>query len=159
MGTDNTVESLKVRRYRLYMKSWLVKLLGGLTLAFGILLFLATYKDVIPFYTDSMSSKIESLWKRDMVRLVQAQTLPKEWGDIGEVIMNPVSPKAKEWASQIEVPVGLHKGGQHRLEIFFDEWKDEQGQFGVVIQYSLIHIPSKNTIWEGGRTLVLSENK
>jgi hypothetical protein len=93
-----------------------------------------------------------------LVRLVQAQSLPKEWADIAEVKLNAVSPKAKEWASKIEVPIGTHKGGNHRLEIFFDEWKDEQGQYGAIIQYSLIHIPTNNTIWEGGRTLVLSES-
>lgn len=94
-----------------------------------------------------------------MVRLVQGQNLPKEWADIKEVKLNPVSPKAKEWAKKIEIPVGVHANGQHRLEIFFDEWKDETGQFGAILQYSLIHIPTNNTVWEGGRTLVLSDQK
>lgn len=141
------------------MASWLWKILGALTLVFGGLLFWATYKDVLPFYSsDATAMRIESLWKRDLVRLVQAQSLPKEWSDIKEVKLNPVSEKSKEWAQNLQVPIGVKPQGQHRLEIFFDEWKDETGQFGAVIQYSLIHIPSNNTIWEGGRTLVLSED-
>lgn len=103
--------------------------------------------------------KFEKQWADDVAQLEASPKLPKPWFDVREVELIGGTPESRGWLKEIHIPVVVKKpDGQHKLEVLIVPW-EEDGKTGVMIQYNLVDLKSKNMIYELGRTLVLSEPK
>lgn len=103
--------------------------------------------------------KFERQWADDVAQLEASPKLPKPWFDVSEVEVFGGTPESKGWLRQIQIPVvQKNPNGQHKLEVLIVPWQ-EGGESGVMIQYNLVNLKTKNMIYELGRTLILSEAK
>lgn len=132
------------------------KVIGGVIILFAVIIAVYSYKDVIPFYTNSPEQKLESLWKRDIINLIGSKALPEAFFKAKDIKYSYGTPEAREWLSKIEIPLKKNPEGTHRMEVFIDRWA--QGtDFGAMIQYQLINLSTNDTEWELGRTLTLGK--
>lgn len=103
--------------------------------------------------------KFEKQWADDVAQLEASPKLPKPWFDVKEVEVFGGDPASRGWLKEIHIPVGQkNPEGQHKLEVLVVPW-EEGGKAGVMIQYNLVDLKTKNMIYELGRTLILSEGK
>lgn len=140
----------------------MTKIIGITVFVFGLIAIMATYEDLIPFYSDNQNEKVEVLWKQDMELLVKSNSLPKQFVEISEIVLYPLSQGTKKLIENISIPITKKETGKFKLEITLDDWKDIEGaktEHGIMIQYNLINKESGNTVWELGRTLVLEATK
>lgn len=104
--------------------------------------------------------RFERQWADDVAQLEASPKLPKPWFDVAEVEVFGGTPESKGWLRQIHIPVEAKnpKSGKYKLEVLVVPW-DEDGKSGVMVQYNLVELKSKNMIYELGRTLVISDGK
>jgi hypothetical protein len=96
------------------------------------------------------------MWREDIELLEGSGKLPKPWFEVREIELIGGSPHARQWLKRIDVPLKDKRGdGKYRLEVLIVPWTVEK-QHGVLVQYNLVDLKSKNMIWELGRTLILS---
>ncbi len=132
---------------------------------FGLLIVVALYKDIIPFYSGDKNAMFYSLWKQDLEKLMEYKKLPYEFGEIEKIEYFPLSDNTRVLLEKIKAPIKVNPKGKFTLQITFDDWHDEKGH-GYLIQYNLLNSSTKNNIWELGRTLsfdatpkIVSQNK
>ncbi len=99
--------------------------------------------------------RFERQWIEDVRQLEASPKLPKQWFDVKEFEIIGGTPETKKWLRQIEVPLKANPEGKHRMDVLVVVW-EEEGVRGVLVQYNLEELKSKNNIWELGRTLILS---
>jgi hypothetical protein len=98
--------------------------------------------------------KFERWWADDVAQLEASPKLPKPWFDVREVEVYGGTPESKSWLREIHIPLGpKNLKGQHKLEVLVVPW-EEEGKTGVMLQYNLVDLKSKNMIFELGRTMV-----
>ncbi len=103
--------------------------------------------------------KFERQWAEDVAQLEASKKLPKPWFDVREVELFGGTPESRGWLKEMKIPVAQkNPDGQHKLEVLIVPW-EEDGKTGVMIQYNLTELKSKNMIYELGRTLILSDAK
>lgn len=132
-----------------------MKIIGLAVFIFGLVAVLATYDDLTPFWFNKKNEKIETLWKQDLELLVRTGSLPKQWTQISEIRLFPLSESTKKLVKEIKMPFRQHPEGDYLLEISLDDWQENQ-DYGIVVQYNLINKTTGNTIWELGRTIILN---
>ncbi len=100
--------------------------------------------------------RFERQWSRDVGSLENSKKMPSPWFDVAEVELIGGNPEGKKWLKQIRPPVGIKNAqGNHKLEVLVVPWHEE-GTDGVMVQYNIVNLKSKNMIFELGRTLILS---
>ena len=100
--------------------------------------------------------RFERMWRDDVALLEGSTALPKQWFDVSEVEIFGGTPETKGWLRKISPPIAVKTAsGQHKLEVLVVAW-EEEGIRGVLVQYNLVDLKSKNMIWELGRTIILS---
>lgn len=100
--------------------------------------------------------RFERQWSEDVEQLEKSKKLPKSWFDVSEVELIGGTPETKDWLRRIKVPLEPKKAdGKHKLEILVVVW-EEEGNRGVMVQYNLVDLETKNMVFELGRTLILS---
>lgn len=100
--------------------------------------------------------RFERQWREDVQALEASGKLPKEWFDVRDVQLIGGTPETRTLLRKVVSPLKSNANGQHRLEALIVLW-EEEGVLGVLIQYNLEELKSKNNIWELGRTLILSQ--
>ncbi len=131
---------------RLHLLFWC---LAMAILAFGVLDFWTSRNSPLPF-------RFERFWQEDVALLESSKSLPQQWFDVSEVEVYGGTPETKSWLRRIQLPIiAKNPNGQHKLEVLVVAW-EEDGQKGVLVQYNLVDLKSKNMIWELGRTLLLT---
>lgn len=101
--------------------------------------------------------RLEQRWTDDVELLESSNKLPKGWSDIGEVELFGGNPETKALLRKIEVPIRpKKKDGGHKLEVLVVVWEAE-GKRGVLTQYNLIDLKTKNMVAELSRTIMLSD--
>lgn len=134
-----------------------IKLLGSLTLGFGILLVIFFYRDVIPFWGGTSTERLASLWRRDVAKLMSNEKLPPAWFNVKTVHHVPLGQLPEKWLKEGVSPLKPTGGMEtFELEVLIDAIKDDD-ELGAMIQYTLIETLSGNTIWQIGRTLMLGK--
>lgn len=100
--------------------------------------------------------RFERQWAQDIDSLEKSRKLPPPWFDVAEVELIGGNPEGKKWLKQIKVPVDAKNAkGHHKLEVLIVPWH-EDGKDGVMLQYNLVDLKTKNMIFELGRTLLLA---
>lgn len=106
-----------------------------------------------------LPQRLERQWREDLERLEASHKLPAAWFDVGEVEVFGGTPETKDWLAKIKVPLyAKKKQGGHKLEVLVVVW-EENGKDGVLVQYNLIDLKTKNMVFELGRTLILREKR
>jgi hypothetical protein len=120
------------------------------------------------YYVKTPYSKLITSWTDDVHVLEKSKKLPKEWSEIKELeIKGDNSWPIQDWLGKIrdtkakpgseasqKPPIKLNPKGHFKLEVFLVHWIEEY-RYGVMLQYHLVDIASKNTIWELDRTYPL----
>lgn len=107
----------------------------------------------------SDQKRFEQWWADDVASLEASPKLPKPWFQVSEVEVFGGTPASKAWLREIQIPIHQkNPKGQFKLEALVVPW-EENGNTGVMVQYNLVDLKSKNMIFELGRTMVLSEQK
>ncbi len=135
----------------------IIKLLGTLTLGFGILLMTFFYRDVAPFWGGTSTERLASLWRRDIAKLMSNEKLPQAWFNVKTVRHIPMGQTPEKWLKEGVSPLKPTGGTKNfELEVLIDAITDND-ELGAMIQYTLIDTLSGNTIWQIGRTLMLGK--
>lgn len=117
------------------------------------------------YYLKQPFEKLIITWSEDVKNLERSKSLPKEWSDIKEFeIKGDNSWPTQDWITQIKKkdtrkttntvlipPIKLNSSGRFKLEIFLIHWI-EGYRYGAIVQYHLVEIATKNTVWELDRT-------
>jgi hypothetical protein len=103
-----------------------------------------------------LAKRFESLWREDVEQLEASKKLPAPWNDIRDLEVFAGTSETREWLNLITVPLHSKKDGHFRLEVLLVAW-EEDGKRGVLVQYDLVDLKTKNNIWELGRTLILHQ--
>jgi hypothetical protein len=136
----------------------MTKIFGLVIFIFGLLAVYATYNDILPFWFANKPEQIRALWKQDMELLIKTDKLPKEWGQIREIKLQPLTATTAKLIKEIQPPIApTKKDGNYRLEISLDDWK-EKSEYGLMLQYQLFDLKTQNLIWELDRTLLMNEH-
>lgn len=128
------------------------KVIGISLLIFGCIISITSWDEISPFWLNKPNQKLEVIWQQDIAALIRSGKLPKEWREISEIKIEPLSEDAKTILAEIKVPVIARPEGTHRIEISVDSWSEEKTKT-LVIQYHLFDKASQNLVWELGRTL------
>lgn len=99
--------------------------------------------------------KFERLWEEDVDQLEKSGRLPKGWSDLKDIDVIGGTPETKKWLRLVKVPIKTVSNGKHRMDVLVVVW-EEEGVRGVLVQYNLEDIKTKNNLWELGRTFILS---
>lgn len=100
--------------------------------------------------------KLERQWAEDVELLEDSGKLPQPWFDVKEIELVGGTPETRNWLKRIKIPVTVKNDvGTYKLEVLVVVW-EEEGKRGTMVQYNLVELKSGNTIWELGRTLILS---
>ncbi len=102
-----------------------------------------------------LDKRFERQWRSDVRMLEESGKLPKPWWDLREVLIIGGTPETKKMLRLVEHPVKTKPDGAHRMEILIVAW-EEEGVRGVMVQYNIENIKSKENVYELGRTLVLN---
>lgn len=100
--------------------------------------------------------RFEHQWQEDVRLLESSPRLPKQWFDVKEIELIGGTPETKKWLAQIQVPLKTNPNGKHRMDVLVVVW-EEEGVRGVMVQYNLEELASKNNIWESGRTFIVKK--
>lgn len=100
--------------------------------------------------------RFESQWRQDIALLEESGKLRPAWFEIREIQIVGGTPETRAWLERISPPI-RSKGaeGHFDLEVLTIAW-EEAGVYGVTLQYTFTDIKTKNSVWEFGRTLILS---
>lgn len=105
---------------------------------------------------DPLYMRLEQMWSDDIRQLEASSKLPKQWFDIQEIEMIGGTPESKSWLRRIKVPLKVKEGGCCKLEVLLVAW-EETGTYGSLVQYNIVDLKTKNTLWELGRTFILAQ--
>jgi hypothetical protein len=108
----------------------------------------------LSFWLAPPEEKFSRAWKEDIQLLEKSGKLPKEWQSIKAVEMTGDNSPVQNWLPGLVAPIKKNPEGNYQLNVFLIHWL-EDNRYGVVIQYHLVDLNTKNTIWEIGRTLKL----
>lgn len=99
--------------------------------------------------------RFERFWSQDVELLTRSSKLPKSWYEVSEIKIIPGSIETKNLLNRFESPLKVTKlDGPNRLEVIVYAWKEGE-KIGVLMQYNIEDIASRNTLWELNRTLIL----
>jgi hypothetical protein len=101
---------------------------------------------------------VEKVWQKDIDLLIEKKQLPPSWGQIRELRVTALSPKAAKWLRHSKIPIHLNPKGLYQLEITMDH-NEESDSIAVITSYNLIELKTKNTLWEFGRTYNIPNKK
>jgi hypothetical protein len=99
--------------------------------------------------------KFERLWQEDVEQLEKSGKLPKGWSDLKDIEVIGGTAETKKWLRLVTTPIKTTPNGKHRMDVLVVVW-EEDGVRGVMVQYNLEDLKTKNNIWELGRTFILS---
>lgn len=99
--------------------------------------------------------RFQRLWQEDVDQLEASAKLPKGWFDLKEIDVIGGTAETKKWLRLVKVPIKTKPNGGHRMDVLVVVW-EEDGIRGVMVQYNLEDLATKNNIWELGRTFILS---
>lgn len=103
-----------------------------------------------------LGKRFERQWRADIRQLEDSGKLPKPWSDLREVVIIGGTPETKKMLRQLNHhPVKTKNDGQHRMEVLIVAW-EEEGVQGVLVQYNIEEVESKENVYELGRTLILN---
>lgn len=102
-----------------------------------------------------LSKRFERQWREDVHQLEDSGKLPKPWFDLKEVLIIGGTPETKKMLRQVQHPLKTNPKGEYRMEVLIVAW-EEEGVRGVMVQYNLEDIKSKENLYELGRTLILN---
>lgn len=108
----------------------------------------------ILFHLKSPNEKLSQLVVEDLQTLHRDGHLPKSWKEIRSISVKDDSKEKQNWLTKFYFPFTYNPTGLYHLEMQVLPWADEV-QKGIVINYYLIHLESKNTVWEFGRTFAI----
>lgn len=136
-----------MKNRRIYLLFW--------CLSVGLLAFVA-----LDYWSERNApahKRFARLWQEDVAKLEASPKLPRPWFDVREVEVYGGTPETKNWLRRFDPPLKANKiDGNHRLEVMIAYW-EESGQKGVLVQYNLVDLKSKNMIWELSRMIMLEE--
>lgn len=102
-----------------------------------------------------LSQRFERQWHEDVRQLEASGKLPKPWFDLKEVVVIGGTPETKKMLRLVQHPLETKPQGAYRMEILIVAW-EEEGVRGVLVQYNLEEIKSRENLFELGRTLILN---
>lgn len=102
-----------------------------------------------------IGQRFQRLWYNDVRLMEDSGKLPKPWWNIKEVTVVGGTPDTKKMLRQVAHPIKTSPDGQYNMEILIVYW-EEEGVRGVLVQYNIEDIKSRENVFEEGRTLVLS---
>jgi hypothetical protein len=111
--------------------------------------------DVWDQQTAPIYKRLERQWHDDIRELEDSKKLPAAWFDVGQIEIVGGTNETKDWLKHIQSPLTPKANGHYKLDVLLVGW-EETGKRGAMIQYNLEDLGTKNTIWELGRTLILS---
>lgn len=133
------------------------KRISSLFLCFAVAILSFVVLDFWSSRNAPLFKRFERQWHEDVTKLEKSAKLPKGWYDVAEIELIGGTPETKDWLRRIKVPLEPKKAdGKHKLEILVVVW-EEDGKRGVLVQYNLVDLETKNMIFELGRTLILSQ--
>lgn len=106
----------------------------------------------------SPPERLEILITKDLNALSEANSLPKEIGQLAKVEVFGGTDSTKIWIQKMRFPFKTSDEGTHELEVLLVDWT-ENAKEGVMVQYNLNDKASGNMVWELGRTFILSDQR
>ncbi len=120
-------------------------------LAFLSLIFFATN---LKFWMLPPSQKFSVAVAEDLKLLDQKHFLPEAWQKIQKISLTSDASHVSNWLDEKSFQIPVQKNGEYILEIFVSEWIDGY-RYGALVEYDLVNIKNKNTVWELNRTYKL----
>lgn len=118
-----------------------------------MILFSAERADVA-FWFAPPANKFALATRTDMKLLEKNHYLPKAWSKIKSIEISSDASHVQDWLKADAFDIAKVNSGEFTLNIFVSEWIDGY-RYGALVQYDLIDIKSKNTVWELNRTYKL----
>jgi hypothetical protein len=117
---------------------------------FGILFFATNAR----YWTLPPAQKFSISVAEDLNLLEQKHFLPEAWQKIQKISLTSDASHVSNWLDEKSFQIPLHQNGEYVLEIFVSEWIDGY-RYGALVEYDLVNIKNKNTVWELNRTYKL----
>ncbi len=101
----------------------------------------------------SSTTRLERLWTADLINLAKDGKLPAQWSEIREIdkIAATGDRLAARWVSDVNVPIRVNPSGDYKLQILYLS-QSKPPHLRALIQLTLVHIKTGNSIWELDRT-------
>jgi hypothetical protein len=101
------------------------------------------------------AKKLDFAIREDLQLLKKTKTFPaKEWMNISQVEISSDASPVQDWISKDSLVITKKPDGDFKLNVFATLWLDEN-RYGAIIQYDLVDLKTKNTVWELNRTYKL----
>ena len=109
--------------------------------------------------SDPILKEFLNLWEADFKKMKKSGELDeKYWGSIKKINFEYSSKLSKKWRDKFTPPVIINHKGQYELDVLIMTWAEKK-EIGVVAQFDIMNIKSKNLILELSRTYYLNKIK
>lgn len=134
------------------MLKWILSSVVLLGLSFLSVRFLKS--NDYEFWVAPPAKKFEISIKRDLSHLLSTNALPKEWSEIALFEIKTDASPAQDWISEKVLNISKNEKGKFKLQVFVSLWI-EGSRYGTLVQYDLVDLKTKNTVWETNRNYKL----
>ena len=123
-------------------------------MAILLLVIFALARADVGFWAATPAKKFALATRTDIRLLEKNHYLPPAWSKIKSIEVSSDASHVQNWLTADAFDIPRKKDGEYNLEIFVSEWIDGY-RYGALVQYDLVEIKTKNTIWELNRTYKL----
>lgn len=109
---------------------------------------------LVKFWISSPEKKFALAVAEDLKLLEKSHFLPPGWQKIKKIDLTSDASHVSNWLNSHTFEIPQKKDGEYILEIFVSEWIDGY-RYGALVEYDLVDIKNKNTVWELNRTYKL----
>lgn len=154
MATENTPPSLPCQQGPKLTTIFLLLGLIGLAFLFSNQFFPKPCNEIF----SKISDRFICHWSRDLIKLQKQK--PEFWKNIYQFTLIPGNRESQRWAKNIASKIRIPRNpkGEFQIEAILIYWR-EGVSVGATLQYSVIDIKSKNTVFETGTTYNLGKIK
>ena len=118
------------------------------------MVFVTLLRADVGFWFATPAKKFAMATRNDMKLLEKNHSLPKIWSKIKKIELSSDASHVQDWLNADAFDIPKTNNGDYTLDIFVSEWIDGY-RYGALVQYDLIDIKTKNTVWELNRTYKL----
>ncbi len=128
------------------------KLIYGLAVL--IMTAFAVTRADVAFWLAPPHKKFALATRTDFNLLMKNHYLPPSWSNIRTIEISSDASHVQDWLGPEAFDVKKKADGEFALKVFVSEWIDGY-RYGALVQYDLINLKTKNTVWELNRTYKL----
>ena len=127
---------------------------AAIALAIVLMVIISAQRADVSFWFAPPAKKFAMATRTDMTLLEKNHYFPKVWSNIKSIEVSSDASHVQDWLKADAFDIPKKSNGDYSLNIFVSEWIDGY-RYGALVQYDLIDIKTKNTVWELNRTYKL----